>query len=125
MAAAFLEVTKECPVNVRHVLAYKVATYGSLLLTIALFLGPSVLNFFGVSLPDIEIVSGIFVFYVAWGILTARPKASTAEAREAANASDIAFFPLARPITAGTGSLAAAWHRSRGDAAVECDSLWM
>jgi small neutral amino acid transporter SnatA (MarC family) len=49
--------------------------YGSLLLTIALFVGPSVLNFFGVSLPDIEIAGGIFVFYVAWGMLTAQPKA--------------------------------------------------
>lgn len=106
MAAVFLEMTKQYPVNVRHVLAYKVAMYGSLLLTIALFVGPSVLNFFGVSLPDIEIAGGIFVFYVAWGMLTAQPKVSSAEAQEAANASDIAFFPLTMPITAGAGSLA-------------------
>jgi small neutral amino acid transporter SnatA (MarC family) len=58
------------------------------------------------SLPDIEIAGGIFVFYVAWGLLTAQPKVSSAEAREAANASDIAFFPLTMPITAGAGSLA-------------------
>jgi multiple antibiotic resistance protein len=106
MAALFLEMTKDYPVTVRHGLAYRVAIYGSLLLVVALFVGPYVLSFFGVSLPDIEIAGGIFVFYTAWGMLTARPKVTGAEAREAADSADIAFFPLTMPITAGAGSLA-------------------
>lgn len=106
MAAVFLEMTKEYPVNVRHGLAYRVAIYGSLLLIIALFVGPYVLSFFGVSLADIEIAGGIFVFFTAWGMLTAQPKVTSAEQREAVDSADIAFFPLTMPITAGAGSLA-------------------
>jgi|HubBroStandDraft_3_1064219.scaffolds.fasta_scaffold04492_5 multiple antibiotic resistance protein len=106
MAALFLEMTKHYSVDVRHKLAYRVAIYGFLLLVVALFVGPYVLNFFGVSLPDIQIAGGIFVFYTAWGMLTAQPKVSGVEAREAADSADIAFFPLTMPITAGAGSLA-------------------
>ncbi len=106
MAALFLEMTKEYPVNVRHGLAYRVAIYGALLLIGALFVGPYVLSFFGVALADIEIAGGIFVFFTAWGMLTAQPKVTGAEEREAADSANIAFFPLTMPITAGAGSLA-------------------
>jgi multiple antibiotic resistance protein len=106
MAAVFLELTRDYPVGVRHTLAYKVAIYGFLLLVVALFVGPYVLNFFGVSLQDIQIAGGIYVFYTAWGMLTARPKVTGVETQEAADSADIAFFPLTMPITAGAGSLA-------------------
>ena len=58
------------------------------------------------SLPDIEIAGGIFVFFTAWGRLTAQPKVTGAEEREAADSANIAFFPLTMPITAGAGALA-------------------
>ena len=106
MAAVFLELTRNCPVGIRYSLAYKVAIYGFLLLVVALFIGPYVLNFFGVSLQDIQIAGGIYVFYTAWGMLTARPKVTGVETQEAADSADIAFFPLTMPITAGAGSLA-------------------
>ena len=106
MAAVFLELTRNYPVGIRHSLAYKVAIYGFLLLVVALFIGPYVLNFFGVSLQDIQIAGGIYVFYTAWGMLTARPKVTGVETQEAADSADIAFFPLTMPITAGAGSLA-------------------
>ena len=64
MAAVFLELTRNYPVGIRHSLAYRVAIYGFLLLVVALFIGPYVLNFFGVSLQDIQIAGGIYVFYL-------------------------------------------------------------
>ena len=70
------------------------AIYGFLLLVVALFIGPYVLNFFGVSLQDIQIAGGIYVFYTAWGMLTARPKVTGVETQEAAYSADIAFFRI-------------------------------
>jgi len=105
MAAVFLEMTKEYPVNVRHGLAYRVAINGALLLISALFVGPYVVSFFGVSLADIEIAGGIFVLFTAWGMLTAQSNVTGAEEREAADSANIAFFPLTMPITAGAGRL--------------------
>lgn len=104
MAPVFLDKTSGQSLLHRHALAFKVAVYGALLLIVTLFVGPSILQFFGVSLPDIQIAGGIFVFHTAWQMLTG--PASTAPADEAAASADIAFFPLTMPITAGAGSIA-------------------
>jgi multiple antibiotic resistance protein len=107
MAPVFLEKPKDQLLRVRHYLAYKVATYGTLMLITALFAGPYVLRFFGISLADIEVAGGIFVFYTAWVMVT-QPAAPVQEhsALPSSPAEDIAFFPLTMPITAGAGSLA-------------------
>jgi multiple antibiotic resistance protein len=107
MAPVFLEKTKAYPLARRRSLAYKVGAYGTLLLTTTLLAGPYVLQFFGISLADIQIAGGIFVFYSAWQMLTAPPgPASDDQANNERAASDIAFFPLTMPLTAGAGSIA-------------------
>jgi len=107
MAPVFLDKTRNHTLKARHLLAYKVALYGTLLLVATLFVGPYVLRFFGISLPDLEVAGGIFIFYTAWGMLVAQPPPPTESVqKQPANDSDIAFFPLTMPITAGAGSLA-------------------
>ena len=108
MAPVFLEQTKGQPLPRRHALAYKVAVNGVLLLVITLFIGPYILQFFGVSLADIQVAGGIFVFYTAWQMLTPPGSHQDETASNDDPSRDIAFFPLTMPITAGAGSIAIA-----------------
>ncbi|MCX2699425.1 MULTISPECIES: MarC family protein [Brucella/Ochrobactrum group] len=109
MAPVFLAQTSRQPKDERHKLAYRVATYGALMLIITLFVGPKLLQFFGVTLPDIQVAGGIFVFFTAWQMLVADPAppsgvSETPTGRD--KSADIAFFPLTMPITAGAGTIA-------------------
>ncbi|MBS7701524.1 MarC family protein [Chelatococcus sp. YT9] len=107
MTPVFLEQTKDRSVSERHLLAYRVAAYGVALLVLTLFFGSYVLQFFGVSLADVQIAGGLFVFYTAWTMLVASPaRTSDQKGRSDSIGGDIAFFPLTIPITAGAGSLA-------------------
>src|SRR5262249_20245198 len=108
MAPVFLEKTRGVAEQPRHALAYRVAFSGAVLLIVAMFAGPYVMEFFGISLPDIQVAGGLFVFYTAWQMLSATPAAVDAGQGPTGDGSDIAFFPLTMPITAGAGSLAIA-----------------
>ncbi len=109
MAPIFLGMTKDFPRKERHKIAYRVMIYGIILLVATLFAGPTILLFFGISLPLIQIAGGFIVFFTAWEMLNFKSKISPQEKQEAstsAHAADIAFFPLTMPITAGAGSMA-------------------
>lgn len=109
MSAVFLELTKKFSDDQRHAAAYLIAIYGTILLIATFFAGPYVLKFFGISLPSIQVAGGILVFYSAWGMLNTKPKSSAEEEKTSipkGNWSDIIFFPLTMPITAGAGSIA-------------------
>lgn len=108
MAPVFLEKTRGIADGPRHALAWRVAFSGAVLLILAMFAGPYVMQFFGISLPDIQVAGGLFVFYAAWQMLTAAPPAKTDAPAATSDGSDIAFFPLTMPLTAGAGSLAIA-----------------
>jgi len=73
------------------------------LLVLTLFFGSYVLYFFGVSLADIQVAGGLFVFYTAWTMLVAPPARTLDQKDISAIGGDIAFFPLTIPITAGAG----------------------
>ena len=106
MSSLFLGLTNHLPSKARHQLAYKVAIYSASLLIGILFLGPSVLTFFGVTLPFIRIAGGLLVAFTAWQMLNSKPKLSKKETEEYSDSDDLAFFPLSLPITAGAGSIA-------------------
>lgn len=106
MASIFLSLTKDYPSKERHNIAYRVVLYGVILLVIALFFGPSVLRFFGISIPYIQVAGGFLVFFTAWEMLSFKPRINPQEKQEAMHSGDIAFFPLTMPITAGAGALA-------------------
>ncbi|MDF2941118.1 MAG: hypothetical protein K0R66_1760 [Gammaproteobacteria bacterium] len=106
MSAVFLAITKDYPAAIRHKMAYKVAVYAAILLVASFFVGPYLLRFFGISLASIQIAGGMLVFYTAWGMLDTKPKISNSEEEEALKNTDITFFPLTMPITAGAGAIA-------------------
>lgn len=110
MSSVFLELTKKFSDEHRHAAAYLIAIYGAILLLATFFIGPYILEFFGISLPSIQVAGGILVFYSAWGMLNTKPKSNHDEEKAGASKdsswSDSIFFPLTMPITAGAGSIA-------------------
>lgn len=105
-APIFLEVTRGYSHRERNKIAYQVMIYGIILLIVTLFIGPSMLKFFGLSLPLIQIAGGFLVFFTSWEMLNFKSKINPSEQQEAMKREDVAFFPLTMPITAGAGSMA-------------------
>ena len=106
MASIFLSLTSHFTPEERHKIAYKVAMFSALILIGVLFIGPFVLNFFGLSLPFIRIAGGLLVSVTAWQMMNAKSKLSEEEKKENEDSEEIVIFPLTLPITAGAGAIA-------------------
>ncbi|HTM35903.1 MAG TPA: MarC family protein [Terriglobales bacterium] len=106
----FLAMTEKYPVLTRRTLAWRVATNSLLLMVGSYFVGAHVLNFFGVSLPVVQIGGGLVVASMGWGMLL--EKEQTYEtARKNVQCTDAlhsAFYPLTLPLTVGPGSISVA-----------------
>ncbi|MFL5843878.1 MAG: MarC family protein [Solirubrobacteraceae bacterium] len=87
----------------RHSEARKAALATFLILTVFLFVGRFVLDFFGISLPALEVAGGLVVGYAAWQMITVGVAAPPA-ADEDEHAS-IYMSPITMPLQAGPGAL--------------------
>jgi len=108
-APLFLALTTDMPDAQRMSLARKVALNGFILLCAAIFFGDYVLDFFGISVPVVQLAGGLVVASLGWVRLqhsaddkpVARPESDAAlEAK--------AFYPLTLPMTVGPGSISVA-----------------
>lgn len=94
-------------------LASRVARNCALLLLASLLLGTYVLDFFGLSIPIVQVAGGLVVCSIAWDLLQApdEPPALQGDALAAASTADLrrrAFYPLTMPLTVGPGSISVA-----------------
>jgi multiple antibiotic resistance protein len=94
-------------------LATRVARNCALLLLASLLLGAYVLDFFGLSIPIVQVAGGLVVCSIAWSLLHApdEPPPLQDEARRVVSAADLrrrAFYPLTMPLTVGPGSISVA-----------------
>ena len=94
----------------RGELARQVAFYSLLVMIVALWAGPAVLAFFGITLAALRVAGGIVVALTGWNLLNAPEKNEDRkqEQKPASGADDIALFPLTIPITTGPGTIAVA-----------------
>jgi multiple antibiotic resistance protein len=108
----------------RVALAWRVATYAGIVMLLALWVGASLMNFFGVSIEALRIAGGLVVGAAAWEMLYYSQENESRKEEQAAHvagADDEAFFPLTMPFTTGPGtiSVAIALSASRPSTAVE------
>ena len=78
---------------------------------VAFWAGATLIGFFGVTISALRIAGGLVVASRAWELLAApheHEDRKQAQAAPAANADDVAFFPLTIPFTAGPGTIAVA-----------------
>src|SRR5690606_18438987 len=112
-APIFLSLTAGASTSTRAALAVKIARNVFLLLAAAMIAGSTVLNFFGISLPVVNVAGGLLVATTAWRLLHSsdagmQRAVELAEGYTPEMARKQAFYPLTFPISCGPGSIAAA-----------------
>jgi len=95
----------------RTALAWRVAAYSLGVMLVSLWVGATLIGFFGVTLSALRVAGGLVVAVRAWEMLSA-PEQSEGRKQEqaatASGASDDAFFPLTMPLTTGPGTISVA-----------------
>ena len=111
-ASAFLDKTDDLSVDDRRSAAMMVARYGFVLLVASALVGAYVLDFFGLSIPVVQVAGGLIVCSLGWTLLSqegARNKQSeVVHVSTPADLSSRAFYPLTMPLTVGPGSISVA-----------------
>jgi multiple antibiotic resistance protein len=108
----FLALTEKYSRETRRAISWRVALNSLFLMVGSYFIGTHVLNFFGVSLPVVQVGGGLVVVSIGWGMLMQKEEAN-GEGREGVEPSDQdvfgrAFYPLTLPLTVGPGSISVA-----------------
>jgi multiple antibiotic resistance protein len=112
-APIYLAMTTGLAPEERGAMAKSVAINSFLLLIASTLIGAYVLDFFGLSIPAVQVAGGIVVCAIAWSLLN-KPNApaaldrSTAPAVTAEDLRQRAFYPLTMPLTVGPGSISVA-----------------
>jgi multiple antibiotic resistance protein len=106
----FLAMTQDYGPQTRRALAWRVSVNSLVLMVGSYFIGAHVLNFFGVSLPVVQVGGGLVVASVGWRILLEKDEAHETARRNVtcSDALHSAFYPLTLPLTVGPGSISVA-----------------
>jgi len=112
-APLYLAMTANLTPEERSQMAKAVAVNSFLLLVASALVGAYVLDFFGLSIPAVQVAGGILVCAIAWSLLNS-PNSPPALARDGPSIetpdvlSQRAFYPLTMPLTVGPGSISVA-----------------
>ena len=110
-APVFLAMTADCTGALRATLAQKIAINAFVLLLASLFVGTYVLEFFGLSVPIVQVAGGIVVCALGWDLLRQETTAPGPAPLAGPGEPDIAtraFYPLTLPLTVGPGTISVA-----------------
>lgn len=108
----FLAMTRDYPTSARRVLARQVAVNSFVLLIASFLVGTHILNFFGISIPVVQVGGGLVVISNGWALL--KQKEESDRGRDVQKKADLqdtfrnAFYPLTLPLTVGPGSISVA-----------------
>ena len=107
-APIFLAMTAEYTPQERAALAWRVTVNAFFLLLASVATGTYVLEFFGLSVPVVQVGGGLVVSALGWRLLQDpgafdRTSPDTAPPRRS-----LAFYPLTMPLTVGPGSISVA-----------------
>lgn len=95
----------------RTALARRVARNCFFLLVASYFIGTYILQFFGISLPVVQVGGGLIVIATGWAMLKQGEGDERNEMHERTQPQDVfgqAFYPLTLPLTVGPGSISVA-----------------
>jgi multiple antibiotic resistance protein len=114
-ALVFLGLAGEAPPLVYRSLARRIAVNNIIFLAIIELLGATILRFFGISLPIVQLSGGIVIAAMGWSVLNERDaRASSRNKQEETETVDETrlqdfeqkiFYPFTFPITSGPGTL--------------------
>jgi len=111
----FLGLVGEVPSEVYRSLARKIAINNIIFLAIIELLGSAILNFFGISLPIVQVAGGVVIASIGWSVLNEQDSEASArnkreeiqldQSTSLRNLEQKAFYPFTFPITSGPGTL--------------------
>jgi multiple antibiotic resistance protein len=114
-ALVFLGLVGDASPKVFRSLARRIAVNNIIFLAIIELLGATILNFFGISLPIVQLSGGIVIAAMGWGVLNEKsPGANSRNKEEECGPQDETdtrhleegiFYPFTFPITSGPGTL--------------------
>lgn len=107
----FLSLTPGYSRDARSILARKIALNSYWLLTGSMLIGTHILDFFGISIPVVQVGGGLVVISTGWTLLHQNAEESREKAQKKISNQDIAdraFYPLTLPLTVGPGSISVA-----------------
>jgi multiple antibiotic resistance protein len=116
-ALVFLGLVGDAPPKVLHSLARRIAINNIVFLVVFELLGATILNFFGISLPIVQLSGGMVVAAMGWGVLN-EPNAGAGSRNkeeetgqsgepDTSHLEASVFYPFTFPITSGPGTLVA------------------
>lgn len=114
-AFVFIGLVGDAPPRVFRSLARRIAINNIIFLAIIELLGATILNFFGISLPIVQLSGGIVIAAMGWAVLNERnagansrmkdEETGTSDERSVRRLEEGAFYPYTFPITSGPGTL--------------------
>jgi multiple antibiotic resistance protein len=114
-ALVFLGLVGDAPPDFLRSLARRIAVNNIVFLAIIELLGAAILNFFGISLPIVQLSGGIVIAAMGWGLLNEKSAVASSKNKEQESNSENAartqhleegaFYPFTFPITSGPGTL--------------------
>jgi multiple antibiotic resistance protein len=114
-ALVFLGLVGQAPAEILRSLARRIAIANVIFLGVFEVTGAAILNFFGISLPIVELSGGMVVAAMGWGVLNehsagADPRKKAEETGRMAepdtrHLEESVFYPFTFPITSGPGTL--------------------
>jgi len=107
-ALVFLGLVGVAPADVYRSLARKIAISRTLFLLVVELVGAGLLNFFGISLPVVQVSGGFVLAAMGWGLLNEKDSAPSTEKATVApvdfnSLEENVFYPFTFPVTAGPG----------------------
>ena len=114
-ALVFLGLVGHAPIEIYRSLARRIAFNTVIFFIVIGLIGSSLLTFFGISLPIMQVSGGIVIAMIGWSLLNQKDSAPSLEKTEAAvpavtkaeidSLQEKAFYPFTFPITAGPGCI--------------------
>lgn len=107
-APIFLAMTSRLNSAERARAAKLVALNSFVLLLASILVGAYVLDFFGVSIPAVQVAGGIVVCALAWSLLNGPIAPAESAPVSAETITQGAFYPITMPLTVGPGAISVA-----------------
>jgi multiple antibiotic resistance protein len=117
-ALIFLGLVGHAPIDTYRALARRIAINTVIFFAVIELVGSSLLGFFGISLPIMQVSGGIVIAIIGWSLLNENDSSPSQDKTDAADAAapaitraeisslrDKAFYPFTFPITAGPGCI--------------------
>jgi multiple antibiotic resistance protein len=106
-ALVFLGIVGGAPGSVFRDLARKIAISTTLFMLVIELVGSGLLEFFGISLPVVQVAGGLVLASMGWGLLNQQEMPGPAKVTEVSFGSleEKVFYPLTFPVTVGPGCI--------------------